>query len=605
MFYTGEHYQDLVIFKGTPYESVRHILEQCSIRLLMPDEILIYPRKEDHPFYHLLEGQLTVHFNNQRTLPIATIRAGECVGELSVIDEESATAFVKASSHCRILEIEKKDLWSLISVDVTIAQNLLHIFAHRMRANTVALIDSQLMQTVPDIIYRLDQNGYFIFLNDAIEKLGYDVDELLGQHFERLILEADLDKVSYARVVDRIRSGQDLPERPPGLFDERRALDRKTTGLEVRLKRKVRPDQEDNRDDANGEIIADVSCTGIREALLRTECDPYVGTIGIIRDITERKRLMDQVAEQKARMEAIFNTAVDAIIVINDKGVIESMNQAAYKMFDYSEAQMLGHNISMVMDEPHRQLHDTYLARYLATGTSAILGLNREAVGVRRDGSRFPLEISVSEVNLRGRVLFTGIVRDITERKEAERIIHFQANYDALTRLPNRALFRRTLEQKLVEARKLGITLALIFIDLDRFKWINDHLGHPAGDALLQEAAHRLQKIVGEEGMVARMGGDEFTTMLTKNQEHHTLAQIARAILEQLNLPFQLEGQEVFISGSLGIARFPADAQETETLLKRADEAMYQSKNAGKNAYHFVTGEHLILEKKYTPSPSR
>ncbi len=605
MLYSGERYQDLVIFKDIPYEAVRGILERCPVCLIDADEILLSPKKESHSFYQLLDGKLTVHLHDVNSRPIATVQVGECVGELSVIDEKSATAYVKAVGQCRILEMRSDDLWELTHIDPRVAKNLLRIFSHRMRGNTVALTDSQLMQTVPDIIYRLDKNGNFIFLNDSVERLGYTQDELLGLHFENLILEEDLDKVSYARVVNRIRREQTIPVCSPGLFDERRAFNRKTTGLEVRLKRKAGPQTGAEIPDSNWEIIADVSCTGIRETIVDEGCDPFVGTVGIIRDITERKRLQAQVEEQKARMEAIFNTAVDAIIVIDEKGIIESMNQAASRIFGYPASDMLGHNISMLMPPPHRELHDSYLARYLATGHSTVLGSNREEVGVRRDGSHFPLEVSVSEVNLRGRVLFTAIVRDITERKNAERTIYFQANYDSLTKLPNRELFRRTLEQKLAEAKNKGKILALIFIDLDRFKWINDNMGHPAGDALLQESANRLKKKAGEENMVARLGGDEFTVLLAGEMDKETITGIARELLEQLNQPFMLLEQEVYISGSLGIAMYPQDATDTETLLKKADEAMYMSKNAGKNAYHFITGEHLIMEKKYVPATQR
>ena len=606
MLYSGERYLDLVIFRDTPYEAVRGILERCPVRMVDADEILLSPKKETGSFYQLLDGALTVHLHNANSRPIATVRVGECVGELSVIDEKSATAFVKAVEPCRLLEMQSDDLWALIHIDPKIAKNLLRTFSHRMRGNTAALTDSLLMQTVPDIVYRLDKDGNFIFLNDAVEKLGYTQDELLGRHFEQLISGEDVDKVSYAPVVERIRQGQSAPVCPPGLFDERRAFNRKTTGLEVRLKRKAGARVEAEASGMSGEIIADVSCTGIREVVVNEGYGSFVGTIGIIRDITERKRLQAQVEEQKARMEAIFNTAVDAIIVVDGKGIMEAINQAASRIFGYPEPDMLGHNISMLMGDTRWELHDRYLTRYSATGHSTAHGSNREEVGVRRDGSHLPLEVSVSEVNLMGRVLFTAIVRDITERKSAERIIYFQANYDDLTKLPNRVLFRRTLEQKLVEARSRGRTLALIFIDLDRFKWINDNLGHPAGDALLQESANRLKRKVGEENMVARLGGDEFTVLLAgEEMDGEAIATTARELLEQLNRPFLLQEQEVYISGSLGIARFPHDAMDMETLLKKADEAMYMSKSAGKNAYHFITGENLILEKKYAPATQR
>lgn len=605
MLYSGERYLDLAIFRDVPYEEVRSLLEQCAVRMVDTGEILISPKVETRALYILLYGKLAVHLHDTNSRPLAIIQVGECVGELSVIDERFATAYVKAVGPSRVLEMQNDVLWALIQIEPKIAKNLLQIFSHRMRDNTVALSESLLMQTVPDIIYRLDKDGHFVFLNDAIERLGYSSEDLVGHHFEKLIHDDDLSRVSYAFVMKQVNQGKPVFSTTPMLFDERRAANRKTTGLEVRLKRKVCSDIGTEISDIIREEIADVSCTGIQEAIALEGRNPYAGTVGIIRDITERKRLQAQVEEQKARMEAIFNTAVDAIIVIDAKGIIESMNQAAGKMFGYSEAEMLGRNISMLMSEPHCKLDDSCLVRYLENGHSKVLGQNREEVGVRRDGTCFPLEVSVSEVRLKDRVLFTAIVRDITERKEALHIIHFQANYDALTKLPNRSLFGKTLESNLAEATKQDESLALIFVDLDRFKWINDNLGHSAGDAILIESANRLKQIVGEMNLVARLGGDEFTVLLVGKIDKETVSRIARELLEQLNLPFMLHGQEVYISGSLGIAMFPNDATNSETLLRKADEAMYMSKKVGKNAYHFITGENLILKKKYAPSAPR
>ncbi len=157
----------------------------------------------------------------------------------------------------------------------------------------------------------------------------------------------------------------------------------------------------------------------------------------------------------------------------------------------------------------------------------------------------------------------------------------------------------KSLEQNVLSARAEGRTLALMFIDLDRFKWINDNLGHAAGDVLLQESANRILDCFQKDDVVARLGGDEFIALMVDDVSHDNAARAARQVLDQLNTAFVLEGESVHISGSLGIALLPGDADNKDDLLKLADEAMYKSKNAGRNAYHFHTGESFIQPKRY------
>lgn len=320
-----------------------------------------------------------------------------------------------------------------------------------------------------------------------------------------------------------------------------------------------------------------------------------------IRLSLESFRTRKATQEAFARLTVILDNAADAIIVINHKGIIESFNHAAEKTFGYSIQEAIGMNVSRLMPSPYRERHDQYLKARQKTDEARILGKKIEVVGERKNGTIFPIELVVSEVKLEDQTLFTGIVRDITARKRAEEKIFRQAHYDALTDLPNRALFMEHLEYSTRIARKEAHALALIFVDLDRFKWVNDTLGHTAGDKLLQTSAKRLQNSIKEGDRVARLGGDEFTIILEKIKSEEEVAAVAKRILRALNSPFVYEGKTFFISGSLGIALFPKDADTMEDLLKHADEAMYRSKDAGKNAYHFFSGASLVLEKRYTP----
>jgi diguanylate cyclase (GGDEF)-like protein/PAS domain S-box-containing protein len=181
-----------------------------------------------------------------------------------------------------------------------------------------------------------------------------------------------------------------------------------------------------------------------------------------------------------------------------------------------------------------------------------------------------------------------GTVHDVTERRQEEAAMQQRANYDALTHLPNRNLFADRLQQAWHVAHREHHTLALMFIDLDRFKWVNDNIGHDAGDELLRQVAGRLSACVREADTVARMGGDEFTVILPEVVDRQAIENIAQRMLVGLAMPFTLLGEkEVSISGSIGIALYPQDSEDLDTLLKHADSAMYRAKHDGKNNFQF------------------
>ncbi|MBF0109431.1 MAG: EAL domain-containing protein [Magnetococcales bacterium] len=208
---------------------------------------------------------------------------------------------------------------------------------------------------------------------------------------------------------------------------------------------------------------------------------------------------------------------------------------------------------------------------------------------VRFDDRKVTIESLTTMITLESVDLLCTLFRDISRRKENEDRIRHQANYDNLTKLPNRTLFMDRLNRELIRAKRAKSRVALMFIDLDRFKWVNDTLGHAAGDELLREVSARLKKSLRQSDTVARMGGDEFTAILPDMARGPHAERVAAEILRQLTMPFILEGQEAFISGSLGISVFPDDATELETLLKNADTAMYRAKTEGRNAYRFFT----------------
>lgn len=206
----------------------------------------------------------------------------------------------------------------------------------------------------------------------------------------------------------------------------------------------------------------------------------------------------------------------------------------------------------------------------------------------------------VIRVNITGRKVaypngalayFEAFVEDITEKKKAEELIWRQANYDLLTGLPNRSMFRERLERELKKSQRANLPLALMFLDLDRFKEVNDSLGHHIGDTLLQEVSHRLSGCVRETDTVARLGGDEFTIILSELYDPESVVRATKCIMQSLAEPFQLGHEVAYASVSIGITFFPSDGTEVEVLLKNADQAMYEAKKQGRNRFCLFTPE--------------
>jgi diguanylate cyclase (GGDEF)-like protein len=195
------------------------------------------------------------------------------------------------------------------------------------------------------------------------------------------------------------------------------------------------------------------------------------------------------------------------------------------------------------------------------------------------------MEISASEMALKDQRFFVGIVRDVTDRKLIEQQIRHMAHHDYLTGLPNRALFLDQLERAIHLARRNDYRLGVLFLDLDGFKQINDVLGHEAGDMLLKEVSRRLKEIIRSSDTVARMGGDEFTFVLNDIGMDENAANVAQKVIDALSVPVQLADRQCKIGGSIGISFFPDHAEDADTLLRLADEAMYIAKQSGKNTF--------------------
>ncbi len=307
--------------------------------------------------------------------------------------------------------------------------------------------------------------------------------------------------------------------------------------------------------------------------------------------IVEAREANRAMTESDEWLRTTLEHLVDGVVVIKDSGEIESLNGATERLFGYQPEEIVGAHVRVLVPGSGPDADDDYFSQFLRTGKKTPIGIGEEVFGRHKDGGRFPLDIEFGEVQMGDRRRLIATLRDITERKEAEALIVKQANYDSLTKLPNRTLFMDRLSLALTRASRNGGQIGLLFIDLDNFKKVNDTLGHSAGDQLLQEAAERLTACVRETDTVARLGGDEFTIILPDLQKAHDVEQVVRQILDRLSKPYLIDGTEVFASGSVGITLFPDDGKDAETLLKNSDTAMYRAKYDGRNTFRFFTAK--------------
>jgi len=328
------------------------------------------------------------------------------------------------------------------------------------------------------------------------------------------------------------------------------------------------------------------------------------GTVEIYSDITDGKRRQQALEQGEQRLRAMMDAVIDGILTVAGDGTVESANPAAERIFGCAPGELVGLDIGeLVADTALREVER-------APGRSSVdlaaLPRHRllEMVGRRRDADSFAIELSVTELDLHGRRTFILTVRDITARKAAEELVRYHATHDALTSLPNRALFEDRLASALKHSARQGDMVAVLFLDLDRFKIINDTLGHTIGDALLIALSRRLRASVRDDDTVARMGGDEFIFVLRGLRSAEDAVKPAQKILEAIRPPFHIHGHELYVTASIGIGLYPGDGLGSDQLLKCADMALYRAKERGRNRLQLYNPtlnvrvvEQMVLEK--------
>ena len=299
------------------------------------------------------------------------------------------------------------------------------------------------------------------------------------------------------------------------------------------------------------------------------------------RDVTAKHTAEEALRDSELRYRLLFEQNAAGVCVTKLDGEIVDCNVTFASMLGYDRAELIGNKIALLHERPAERAEIELMLQQAKTVNSVETELRRKT-----GGSLYVLQ----NLTLAGdRIHMT--VADISDRKRAEEQIEFHAYHDVLTHLPNRKLFTDRLSQNLTHARRTGKPLAVMFVDLDHFKSINDTLGHTAGDELLLEMARRLRGCVREDDTVARLGGDEFTIILSELRHPEDAVTVAEKIIKAVQKSITIGGMPIDVSASIGIALYPVDGNDPESLLRNADSAMYRAKESGRNTYQLCTDE--------------
>jgi diguanylate cyclase (GGDEF)-like protein/PAS domain S-box-containing protein len=282
------------------------------------------------------------------------------------------------------------------------------------------------------------------------------------------------------------------------------------------------------------------------------------------------KPAMPAVDEQ---LRTVLGNIGEGVMIVDPQGTISMFNPMAEQIFGYKEDEIRGKNVDALLTD-------------IRNGEGGAIGIGtREAVGLRKSGATFQADMTVCETGHKGNPGFVVIARDITERRQAEQRLVYLAQYDALTGLPTRALFHDRATHALARANREEKLVAIMYLDLDHFKTVNDGMGHHVGDALLKAVAKRITSCLRDVDTVSRLGGDEFAVILESIPHIDNATIVAEKIIDVMQEPYRVDGHDVHITISIGITIYPMDDKDLSSLLKDADQAMYRAKQAGRNNF--------------------
>lgn len=496
--------------------------------------------------------------NTQSLVILVLLMAAAIILPLGVLAANRSISQPLARLTAGVDAVQKGDYGTRVSVNSNDELNLLAKAFNSMSASIyhreLKLVESEnkyrnLVDNLPQRIFFKDLNCVYVSCNRRYaEDLNFTPEEIIGK------TDFDLFSEPYAR---KYR------------LDDERIM---TSGVMEEL--------EESYETNNGKGIIQTVKTPIR--------DPdgnIIGILGIFWDITEKK----QAEKQLRQSAAVFESTADGVIVTDTDRNIIAVNKAFTEISGYSEGEALGKTPSFRRSE--RQDEQFYRDMWAAIHEQG--RWQGEIWNRRKNGEVYPEWMTISTVRDSGDNIsnYVAVFSDITNIKRSQMQLDHMAHHDPLTDLPNRTLLDDRLSQAINRARRHEERIGVLFIDLDRFKNVNDTLGHPTGDILLQDVAKRLQNLLREEDTVARLGGDEFILLIEDLEKTEVAEAIATKVIDALSRPFTIRSHELFIGASIGISIFPDNGNDAETLIKYADAAMYRAKEQGRNTYQFYTQE--------------
>lgn len=498
--------------------------------------------------------------------PIRT-RDGFALGTLCAIDDRPRQL---TDEQRRVLE----DLGALVAREFHLREAALD--SRRLAREAEGRFE-MLFERVGSGLAVVSPEGRWLRVNQAlVDVLGYSREELAGMSFADVTVPEDLD-ADLAQVERLIRGEIDRYE------------------LEKRYVRK------------DGRHIW-VSITVTKQLDRRGALEHF---LAVINDIDARKhteahlaelqRTLEQrvhertqtLAEREMELRAVLEHTQDAYVAMDSEGRISAWNRAAEALFGWTRDEAIGQAMhDLLIPEPMRQAHLDGLRHYLRTGEHQVLGRRIELDALHKDGRLMPLEVHIDALRAGGKVLFNAFLHEISQRKQREARLRREALQDPLTGLPNRRALYDHLPALMARADRHGEAFALMFLDLDGFKQVNDALGHDAGDALLREVARRLRASLRSADQVYRLAGDEFTLLVHPLGDRPAVHAVAEKVLAAIRTPYQLEGRSAEVQVSIGVALFrPGDGRSHAQLIKDADAAMYQAKQEGRDRYRIAKAD--------------